>query len=76
MQDLAAGFARGLVLLAGKDSCIGEEVGAIYKLPGCQVSNNGRAAALHKVVSKHLFGQPRGRQVRAFRYDAEGAQRF
>jgi hypothetical protein len=38
----------------GKDTYTGQEVGALYKLPGWKISGIGRVGALDKLLSKHL----------------------
>ncbi len=38
----------------GKDTYTGQEVGALYKLPGWKITGIGRVGALDKVLSKHL----------------------
>ncbi len=42
------------VFAKGKDTYTGEEVGALYRLPGWKLSGVGRVGSLDKVLSKHL----------------------
>lgn len=55
IQDCARGLGWDFAFAAGRDTYTGEQVGAIYHLPGWRVTNNGRVSALDAIVSKHLL---------------------
>jgi|GEM_PF-4710347 len=54
-EDLAKTAGWDWVLTKGKDTYTGEQVGAIYHLPGWKVTRNGRVGDLDNVVSNHLL---------------------
>lgn len=55
IEDLAKAAGFDWAFAKGKDTYTGEEVGAIYSLPGWKVTVNGRVGELDAIVSKHLL---------------------
>lgn len=55
IEDLSKAAGYQWAFEKGKDTYTGEEVGAIYTLPGWHVVVNGRIGDLDKAVSKHLL---------------------
>lgn len=55
LEDLARASNRQWAFAKGKDVFTGEEVGALYSLPGWKVMVNGRVGELDRLVSKHLL---------------------
>jgi hypothetical protein len=54
IEALAKAGGYQWVFAKGKDTYTGEEVGALYKLPGWKITGAGRVGALDKLLSKHL----------------------
>jgi hypothetical protein len=55
IEDLAAAGGYQWAFAKGRDTYTGQEVGALYRLPGWKVIINGRVGALNAAVSKHLL---------------------
>lgn len=49
VTNMQFGFAKG------GDTYTGEEVGVLYRLPGWQVTVNGRVGVLDRLISKHIL---------------------
>lgn len=55
IEELAKAGGYAWAFAKGRDTYTGEEVGALYSLPGWDVTVNGRVAELDKTISKHLL---------------------
>lgn len=55
LEDLAKATGWDWALTKGTDTYTGEEVGALYHLPGWKVTRNGRVADLDSSLSHHLL---------------------